>query len=95
MKRIVFILAFTLMTGYTFGNNTANDALSPKKELNTNFTGEVIKIIVNNDFTCTEYHAVYYDGELVAEFEVELPNGSAGCNGIVHHYLKSDPNFIE
>ena len=44
MKRIVFILAFTLMTGYTFGNNTANDALSPKKELNTNFTGEVIRV---------------------------------------------------
>lgn len=89
MKKIVFVLAFMLINGIAFADNTNENILSTEVK-NSNFTGKVIKIIINNDFTCTEFHAVYYDGELVAEFEVELPDGSSDCNGIVHHYLKSD-----
>jgi len=89
MKKIYFIFVLFMFVSITNANNkeSINNNSFENKENLVEFT-EIIKTVINEDFTCSEYHAVYYDGVLVAEFTAQLTDGDPGCNGIVHHYLK-------
>lgn len=44
--------------------------------------------LVKEEISCTVYHYVYYDGELVGEFTTEESDDNPNCGGSVFHMLK-------
>lgn len=67
MKKVIFMLAFILTSTFSFANElTSNETIKEPNKIEVK-----VNTVLNEDFSCSETHYVYYDGVLVAEFEIE------------------------
>ncbi|WP_282115753.1 hypothetical protein [Cellulophaga baltica] len=89
MRKLFFTLAFVLVTSIGFANDNIenkSEELKVFKELkvvDSDYT-IITKILINEDFECYEYHAIFYRGTLVKEFLTVEEGNDCGYTG---HYL--------
>ncbi len=85
MKKVFFILVFMLMGSVTFANNSIIEGKEKNEvieKVNLDYK-EVVKIFQNGLF-CIETHYVYFDGELIGEFEIETYGVYGDCGFTMH-----------
>lgn len=89
MKKIIFLLAFMLISSFSFASNLKieNDksTLEIKEVKNSDYTIVVKKI--TDDIFCIEYHVIYFRGKIIGEFEVETYGVNGPC-GVTIHVVK-------
>lgn len=94
MKKYFLGLVFMLIGVFSYASSydfyASKNISTFERVLNNSIKGvkTVVTFVITEEGTCTVYHYVYYDGELVHSFETQEPDDSELCGGIVFHMLK-------
>lgn len=87
MKKLFILSVLLLACNVAFATTNMNETIETFTTVeveNSEYTVVITKTVDDKLF-CTEYHAIYYRGELVAEFE----SVEAGDDcGVTLHYLR-------
>lgn len=88
MRSLFFAFAFMLIGTFAFANDAKSEVdLKIEKKIETVKTTEgnyeyVVRRVIKGK-SCTEYHVIRCDGEVVCEFEAE---GEEPCGVTIHEF---------